>query len=303
MTGGAGFIGSHLVDRLLADTDADVVVLDNLRRGSLSNLAQHEHEPRLDVITGDIRDPRTVADVLAGARVVYHLAAQSTVMGAMEDVDDNFSSSVAGTFNVLRAAAQHKVERVVFASSREVYGEPLELPVLEGQPLLAINFYGASKVVGEAYCRAFRRAQGLQSVILRLGNVYGPRDHGRVIPVWLQRAAEGKDLLVYGGKQTLDFVWIDQVVEALVRSAASDIPLPPINVASGAGTRITDLARRIVLLTGGRSTVKLVPARPVEVVRFVASVDRMRQLLGLEPAVDPLGELHRLVPALVARAG
>ena len=295
VTGGAGFIGSHLVDRLLADTRAEVVVLDNLHRGRLTNLAQHTHSPRLSVIHGDIRDIDIVAETLRGADVVYHLAAQSTVMGAVDELDYSFSTNVIGTFNVLKTAARESVKHVVFASSREVYGEPIELPVDEGQPLLAINFYGASKVMGEAYCRAFRRAHGLNTVILRLANAYGPRDFGRVIPLWVEQANAGRDLMVYGGKQVLDFVWVGQVVEALVRAAELEGPMPPINVGSGTGTRIVDLARRIRLMAGSHSQIQLVPARAVEVVQYVARVDRMRQLLRVEPTSDPLANLPDLV--------
>jgi UDP-glucose 4-epimerase len=296
VTGGAGFIGSHLVDRLLADTHSDVVVLDNLHRGRLTNLAQHTDSPRLSIIQGDIRNADVVADTVRGADVVYHLAAQSTVMGAVDDLDYSFSTNVVGTFNVLRESARASVRRVVFASSREVYGEPIELPVDEGQPLLAINFYGASKVMGEAYCRAFRRANGLNSVILRLANVYGPRDFGRVIPLWVDQALNGEDLCVYGGKQVLDFVWVGQIVEALIRTAELEGPMPPINIGSGTGTRIVDLARRIRLLSGSHSQIQLVAARPVEVVQYVARIDRMRQLLRLEPTSDPLANLPELVP-------
>jgi UDP-glucose 4-epimerase len=222
-------------------------------------------------------------------------------MGAVADVEESFASNAQGTFNVLRAASRAGVRRVVFTSSREVYGEPVELPVDEGQPLLAINFYGASKVVGEAYCRAFRRASGLDTVVLRIGNAYGPRDFGRVIPLWLKQAACGQDLQIYGGKQVLDFVWVGHVVEALVRSGTVDGPLPPINIANGVGTRLIDLARRILLLVGHGGHVRIAPARSVEVVRFVASVQRMRALLGIEPALDPLGELQSLMskPAMV----
>jgi UDP-glucose 4-epimerase len=207
-----------------------------------------------------------------------------------------------GTFNVLRESAAAKVGRVVFASSREVYGEPIELPVDEGQPLLAINFYGASKLVGEAYCRAFRRASGLDTVILRIANVYGPRDYGRVIPLWVDQAASGIDLQVYGGKQVLDFVWVDQVVDAMLSAAASDGALPPINVGSGTGTKLMDLARRIRLLSGGRGQIQIVSARPMEVVQYVARIDRMRQLLGIEPPADPLFNLDKLVQSPVAAA-
>jgi len=295
VTGGAGFIGSHLVDRLLADTRAEVVVLDNLHRGRLTNLAQHSDSPRLRIVQGDIRNPDVVAETLSEADVVYHLAAQSTVMGAVDDLDYSFSTNVVGTFNVLRAASREAVRRVVFASSREVYGEPIELPVDEGQPLLAINFYGASKVMGEAYCRAFRRAFGLNTVILRLANAYGPRDFGRVIPLWVGQATAGQDLTVYGGKQVLDFIWVGQIVEALMRTSELEGPTPPINIGSGTGTRIVDLARRIRLMAGSHSQIQLVPARAVEVVQYVARVDRMRQLLRLEPTSDPLANLSDLV--------
>jgi UDP-glucose 4-epimerase len=296
VTGGAGFIGSHLVDRLLAETQAEIVVFDNLHRGRLTNLAQHTSSPRLSIIQGDVRDAQFVAETLRNAEVVYHLAAQSTVMGAVEDLDYGFSTNVVGTFNVLKAAARWGVKRVVFTSSREVYGEPIELPVDEGQPLLAINFYGASKVMGEAYCRAFRRASGLNVVILRLANAYGLRDFGRVIPLWVNQANAGEDLTVFGGKQVVDFIWVGHVVDALMRTAELEGPVPPINVGSGTGTRIVDLARRIRLLSGSHSQIRLVPARAVEVVQFIACTDRMRQLLHLEPSADPLGHLAELVP-------
>src|SRR6266542_3265673 len=302
VTGGAGFVGSHLVDRLLADSRAEIVVLDNLTRGRPANLAHHQANPRLQFHEGDIRDVAVVAETVRGADVVYHLAAQATVMGAVQDLDYSFSTNVIGTFTVLRESATAGVGRVVFASSREVYGEPIELPVDEGQPLLAINFYGASKVVGEAYCRAFRRASGLDTVILRLANAYGPRDYGRVIPLWIAQAGQGQDLHVYGGKQVLDFVWVDQVVDALLAAGAADVALPPINVGSGTGTKLMDLARRIRLLSGGRGQIQIVPARPVEVVQYVARIDRMRQLLGIEPPADPLVHLDKLVQSPVALA-
>ncbi len=299
VTGGAGFVGSHLVDRLLADSRAEIVVLDNLTRGRPANLAHHQANPRLQFHEGDIRDVAVVAETVRGANVVYHLAAQATVMGAVQDLDYSFSTNVVGTFNVLRESAAAGVRRVVFTSSREVYGEPIELPVDEGQPLLAINFYGASKVVGEAYCRAFRRASGLDSVILRLSNAYGPRDYGRVIPLWIEQALHGQDLELYGGKQVLDFVWVDQVVDALLAAAASDVVLPPINVGSGTGTKLMDLARRIRLLSGSRAQIRIAPSRAVEVVQYVARVDRMRQLLGIDPPSDPLLHLEKLVPSAV----
>ncbi|MBI3969648.1 MAG: SDR family NAD(P)-dependent oxidoreductase [Chloroflexi bacterium] len=302
VTGGAGFIGSHLVERLLATSPAHVVVVDNLSRGRLAHLGAHRTDTRLQFVKADIRDPAGLEAAVEGAGVIYHLAAQSTVMGAMHDPAHAFTTNVIGTFNVLRAAVRCKVAHVIFASSRQVYGEPIRLPVEENDPLMAINSYGASKVAGEAFCRAFRREFGLHTTILRFANVYGPRDVGRVIPLWVDRAAHGRVLEIYGGEQIVDFVWIDQAVEALVRAVVLGSSLPPINVASGTGTRIVDLARRIAALASAHVPIAILPPRSVEVTRFVANVDRMRQLLQIEPPLDPLVHLPKLLSPLAESA-
>jgi nucleoside-diphosphate-sugar epimerase len=297
VTGGAGFIGSHLIDRLLADDTTEVLVFDNLSRGRIANLARWQGNPRLDLVQADVRDAQSVHALLYGADIVYHLAAQSTVMGAFHDLGYTFTTNVVGTYNVLTAAAHHGVKRVVFTSSREVYGEPISLPVDEESPLLAANSYGASKAAGEAYCRAYRREFGLQTAVLRLANVYGPRDFGRVIPHWIELAQAGCELPVYGGKQVLDFVWVGQAVDALLRAGRLEGSVPPINIGSGTGTRIVDLARRIGRLVDSHARLNLQPARKVEVTRFVANVERMRQILKLEPPLDPLAHLVELAQA------
>jgi UDP-glucose 4-epimerase len=295
VTGGAGFIGSHLVDAILAANQGTVTVLDNLHRGRVENLGNWRGDPRLTVTIGDIRDPATVRSALAGATLVYHLAAQSTVMGAAKDPDYAFSSNVVGTYNVLKAAAQQGVRRVLFSSSREVYGEPVSLPVDESHPLFSINTYGASKVAGEALCRAFARERGLDTTVLRLANVYGERDFGRVIPHWIVQARAGGDLTVYGGDQILDFIWVGDVTTALMRAANATLPLPPINVANGTGTKILDLARRVMHLAGSPGEVHVVPRRSIEVTRFIGSTDRMSQFLGVAPATDPLAHLVGMI--------
>jgi nucleoside-diphosphate-sugar epimerase len=296
VTGGAGFIGSHLVDRLAKDRAAhprrEIVVVDNLHRGRLDNIREHIERGRVVFHETDIRDAGRMAAGMEDADVVYHLAAQSSVMGAMADLDYSFTTNVVGTYNVLKSAQALGVRRVVFTSSREAYGEPAALPVDEEHPLSGKNTYGASKVAGEVYCRVFQNNLGLQTAILRLTNVYGPRDFGRVIPLWLDMARAGQPLVVYGGQQVIDFVWIDLVVEALVRFATADIVGTPINVGSGTGTPLLALADRILALVpptltrlalGGPSRWNVQPARPVEVTRFVANVDRMRRLLDLKP--------------------
>ena len=303
VTGGAGFIGSHLVDTLLDGQDDSVLVVDNMRRGRLANLAHHDRDPRFRLLVGDIRDEGFVHSALRGADIVYHLAAQSNVMGALSNPRYSFESNVAGTFNVLDAALQHGARRVVFASSREAYGETTHLPVGEEQPLLAKNLYGASKAAAEAYCRTFTNSLGLPTAILRFANVYGPRDYDRVIPIWVGRALEGEPLDMFGGRQLIDFVPVQTVVRALVRAASAEIIGSPVNVASGVGTPIQELAARILTVTGSASSIRVQPSRDAEVVRFVADTTRMEGLLGVTPPADPLERLHELVATLAEKRG
>lgn len=302
VTGGAGFIGSHLVESLLSRGANRVTVLDNFSRGRTSNLASVADDQRLEVIEGDVRNYATIRTAVQSADVIYHLAAQASVMSAARNVDYTFTTNVVGTYNVLKAAAEGTMRRVVFASSREVYGEPLTLPVDEAHPLLSINSYGASKVAGEALCRAFAREAKVQTAVLRIANAFGPRDFGRVIPHWIEQATAGNELIVYGGGQILDFIWVDDVVEAMVCAAAATVTLPPINVASGTGTKILDLARRIGQLVGRSTEVRVVAHRPIEVTRFIGDPSRMSQLLGIRPAADPLAQLSEMIRPLAGAA-
>jgi UDP-glucose 4-epimerase len=283
VTGGAGFIGSHLVDALVARGD-DVVVLDNLRR------ARRLPPPGVEFIQGDVRDQACVARAVVGCELVFHLAAQSNVLGAMSDVEYSFSTNVVGTFNVLAAASAAGVGRLVFSSSREVYGEATLLPVPETAPLAAKNPYGASKVAGEAYCRVWESLGDMRVAVLRFANVYGARDAGRVIPLWIERARDRLPLQVFGGDQVLDLVPVRTCVDALL-SSAERMPGTPVNVGSGMGTPILALAERVLAVAGHRGGIDRQPARSAEVVRFVADVTRMRTLLGIEPPPDPLCDL------------
>ncbi len=294
VTGGAGFIGSHLVDRLV-DRGHEVTVIDNLSRGRPEKLAGHMREGRARLVVDDIRRFDAVAAVLLGCDVVYHLAAQSNVMGAVLDPDYSVTTNVLGTFNVLRAAVETRVPRVVFTSSREVYGEARTLPVNESCPLVAKNHYGASKVAGEAYCRTFAASHGLEVGIVRLTNVYGPGDSHRVIPLWLAAAQQERDLEVFGGEQLIDFLWVGTAVDALVFAATQALP-GPVNIGSGVGTKILELAERTLSVTRSKSRIVRTAARDVEVARFVADTTLMRSL-GLSPELDPLHHLAEIVAA------
>ena len=291
VTGGSGFIGSHLVETLL-ERGEDVVVLDNLKRASVRGSTGNLPAERLTFVHGDIRNFDTVAGAVAGCQTVYHLAAQSNVMGAVSDPEYSFTTNVAGTFNVFRAAAAGKARRVVFTSSREAYGEADVLPIGEDRPLLPKSAYGASKMAGEAYARAFAASSGMAIEIVRLSNVYGPGDSGRVIPLWLDAAQEGRDLEVYGGEQLLDFLWVGTAVQALIAAGERGFR-GPTNIGSGKGTQILDLARRIVEVTKSPSRIRRSPARSEEVVRFVADTRRMREE-GIVPDDDPLAHLAEM---------
>jgi nucleoside-diphosphate-sugar epimerase len=279
VTGGDGFIGSHLRRRLALAGARDVTVFD--------------------LPHGDVREPHAVASALRGASVVYHLAALSGRRATAAEPAAVFETNVKGTFNVLEAAAQARVGRVVFASTYEVYGEPVDLPVDESHPLLALSSFAASKAAAEAYCRAFRRERGLDSVVLRLAEVYGPDDAAGPIPAWISRATDGQNLEV-ARERISDFVWIDQVVEALLRAAQLEGSVPTINVGSGTGLRHVDVARRVVASAGSASHVRALPAADLRPLRFVADVRRMRDVLHIEPPLDPLSHLELLLPAPTA---
>ena len=290
MTGGAGFIGAHLVNRLASTHAGDIIVLDNLHRG----YSRDSLPSSVDFRTADIRDQAVVADAARGCDIVFHLAAQSNVMGAVADSGYAFSTNVVGTHNVLEAAAAAGVKRLVFTSSREVYGDPKTIPVRETAPLRAKNSYGASKVAGEVYCRLAAQ-QGLETAVLRLANVYGPGDRDRVIPLFAAAAAASEPITVFGSQKILDFVWIDTVVDALIRAGFGRYIHGPMNVGSGKGTTVVDLARRIAKLTESSSKIEVTEEREQEVGRFVADITRARRLLGIQEPEDPLWALPKML--------
>lgn len=290
VTGGAGFIGHHLVAALL-QREHDVTVLDNLVRGDAARICGARF------IDGDIRDFAACEHAFAGADAVVHLAAQSNVMGSQSDPSTTFETNVTGTWNVAMAATAAGARHLLFASSREVYGEPSTLPVGEDAPFAPRNLYGASKVSGECLLSTLPGDAPPVS-ILRLGNVIGPGDSGRVVPLWLRAAASGDPLILYGGQQVLDFVPVGLVCEAFTRVIERGPIAAPMNVASGEGITLVALARRIqALFSATEPAVDIRPAREVEVTRFAADVSRMRTMLGIEPPADPLAILAEIAAA------
>lgn len=297
VTGGAGFIGSHLVDRLITEGH-EIVVIDNLFRGRLQNIERHLSLPTFNFHGTDIRDYDALKRHMQGCHIVFHFAAQSNVMGAVQDSDYSFESNVTGTYQVLKAARENGVRRLVFSSSREVYGEAKYIPVDEKHPLEPKNFYGASKVAGEKYCEIFQQMDYFEVVIVRLANVYGHRDYQRVIPIFIESLKKHEDIHIYGGDQIIDFIAIEIVVETLIQAMDNSKVLKgPINAGSGKGTTLFELAQRLKGLLDTKSKVIVEPPRSAEVVRYTADIRQFRSVFDIPVPEDPLYYLPMMTGA------
>ncbi len=301
VTGGAGFIGSNLVDRLLR-AGHQVVVLDNFSTGSRANLAAVEGQ--IQLIEGDLRDRAAVASSVEGAEVVYHQAALAAVARSVDDPCEVTEVNVVGTLNVLLAARDAHVRRVVFASSSSVYGDTPTLPKVETMPVSPRSPYAASKVAGEAYMGAFYASYGLETVSLRYFNVYGPRQSARsryaaVVPLFVEAMAAGRAPVIFGdGLQTRDFTFIGDLVEGLVLAAtAPDAVQGPINMGAGDRTSILELARLVARAVHFKGEPVHQPVRIGDVRDSLADIGRARTWLGWTPGTTLAAGLARIVGA------
>ncbi|WP_028471914.1 NAD-dependent epimerase/dehydratase family protein [Nocardioides alkalitolerans] len=302
VTGGAGTIGSTLVDQLLAAGVAHVDVLDDFVRGRRANLDDALATGRVTVVEGDIRDRDLVHDLTRAKDLVFHQAAIRITQCA-EEPRLALEVLVDGTFNVLEAAAQHRVGKLVAASSASVYGLAEEFPTPERHHHHANDtFYGAAKTFNEGMLRSFRAMQGLDYVALRYFNVYGPRMdvHGlytEVLVRWMERIADGRPPLIFGdGAQTMDFVHTADIARANVDAAASDVREGVYNIASGTETSLLDLAHALLAAMGSDLAVEHGPAREVNgVSRRLADVTAARRDLGFAATVGLTDGLRDLV--------
>ncbi len=299
VTGGAGFIGSHLVDRLLAEGH-EVTVIDDLSTGSLGNLAaarsvnlQRPHALRF--IRLGLDDP-SLDQVLrrAGPEVVYHLAAQMDVRVSVADPVTDARTNVLGTVAVLAAASRAGVRKVVFTSSGgTIYGSPSRQPVSERAALDPLSPYAAAKAAAEPYLRAFRGLSGLDYTVLALGNVYGARQspHGEagVVAIFAGALLAGRPTFIFGdGSSVRDYVYVDDVVQACVRFAGPQAAGRRLNIASGVGTTIRDLHTRVAAVLARPDQPSFAAARAGELPRIVLDVTAARQV-GWTP-LTPLDE-------------
>lgn len=302
VTGGAGMIGSHLVDLLLDAGAAEIVVLDNLSRGRLDNLAGATARGRVTVIQGDIRDRALVHDTMAGIDVLYHLAAIRLTQCA-EEPRLSLEVMADGTFNVFEAGCNAGVRRLVAASSASIYGAAEHFPTDETHHQYGDHsFYGAAKAYSEGLLRAFRERDGLDYIALRPFNVYGPRmdtlgKYTEVLIRWMDRIAEGKAPIIFGdGAQSMDFVYVEDVARGFLRAATHGTAGGVYNIASGVETSLRQLAEALIGAMDADVGIEFAPPRAGSPVpRRLAATARAARDLGFVAEV-PLDEgLRRLV--------
>ncbi len=303
VTGGAGFIGSNLVRALLERGD-DVRVLDNFSTGNRTNLAGLA----VDVVEGELRSYERVHNAVRGAEVVFHLGALGSVPRSVQDPLTSGAVNVEGTLNVLLAARDEGVRRVVFASSSSIYGNQASLPLLESMAPDPISPYGVAKLAAERYCVSFSRVYSFETVVLRYFNVFGPRQDPRsqyaaVVPLFITAIAGGVPVTIFDdGEQSRDFTYVDNVVEANLLAANADGASGRIfNVSAGAPTTVNELADTIGRLLDKEVAREYEPPRAGDLRNSWADVSEARQLLGFEPRAGLEDGLRRTAEFLLDR--
>jgi len=302
ITGGAGLIGSHIADHAIREGVREIVVLDNFSRGRRDNLSWALRHGNVKVIEGDIRDRATVATAMQGIDLVFHQAA-IRITHCAQDPRLALEVLADGTFNVLEAAVQARVKKVVAASSASIYGLADDFPTTEAHhPYNNRTLYGAAKAFNEGLLRSFHEMHGLNYVALRYFNVYGPRmdvygAYTEVLIRWMERIAQGQPPLILGdGTQTMDFVYVEDIARANILAAQSGVADEVFNVATGVETSLNDLARQLLAVMGSRVRPEHGPARAVNPVpRRLASTEKAARLLEFHAETDLETGLRHLV--------
>lgn len=292
VSGGAGFIGSHLVD-LLLDRDCKVTVLDDLSTGSLENIKAHISNDRFRLLQGSILDGKLVSQATQGHQVVFHLACLG-VRHSIHSPKENFDVNGNGALNMLGAAHKNGVQRFLYCSSSEVYGNALTAAIDENHPTFPHTIYGASKLAGEACARAYHRTYHLPVTIARPFNTFGPRSHfegdsGELIPKSIIRAITGQTLLIFGsGSQSRDFCYVTDTAEALITLAEAPAAVGgTFNISSKREFSVEKVVSMInSIVSNGNSTIEKISWRPGDVMRLHADTNSLKQVTNWEPKVD-----------------
>ena len=289
VTGGAGFIGSNLIKALL-DRGDEVSVLDNFSTGKRENLGSFQN--RIKVIEGDLRSYHIVLEAARGVEVIFHQGALPSVPRSINDPITTNQVSVEGTLNILDAAKDTGVRRVVYASSSSIYGQNARLPKREDMTPAPISPYAVAKLAGENYCQVFTRTYGLETVCLRYFNVFGPKqdprsEYSAVIPLFVTAFLDGGRITVYGdGEQSRDFTHVDNVVQAnLLAAEAADAAGEVLNVACGEQTSLNQMLDALRRLSKVDVEVVYEQQRAGDVKHSLADIERARKVLGYTPKV------------------
>lgn len=311
VTGGAGFIGSHIAETLLKQGH-EVIIFDNLStsREEHLNILRHiastpavqQKQGTLHFVQGDIRDGDALKAVMQGVDYVLHQAALPSVARSVEDPQTTSQVNIEGTLNVLVAARDAQIRRLVYASSSSVYGDSPVLPKHEDMPLRPLSPYAVSKLAGEEYCRVFTHVYGLETVSLRYFNVFGPRQnpeaqYAAVIPRFIRQVLAGKSPIVFGdGEQSRDFSYIDNVVQAnLLALDAPNVSGEVFNIACGQRTTLNTLLRELEAILGQPIVAEYTTPRTGDVKHSLADISRAKRLLGYQPLVHFTEGLKRTV--------
>lgn len=287
VTGGAGFIGSNLVEALLKQGDK-VTVLDNFTTGLKANLPNNEN---LKVVTGDVLDLELVKSCVKGVDVIFHLAAEVGNIKSIENPVRDAQVNILGTLNILHSVADLGVKRVVYSSSSAIFGEPKYLPIDELHPVAPESFYAISKLSAEKYCLTFAQLYDINMVCLRYFNVYGPKqgysEYANVMPIFAERLLQGQPPIIYGdGEQTRDFVVVQDVVQANLLAATSELKGEAFNIGSGKQTTVNQLSQIMQNIAETALPPIYEPPRQGEVRDSVADITKSKRLLGYEPRIE-----------------
>ncbi|HAH05044.1 MAG TPA: LPS biosynthesis protein WbpP [Elusimicrobia bacterium] len=290
VTGGAGFIGSHIADTLVR-RGKRVRILDNFSSGKEAHIAPIRK--RIDLLRGDIRDLKTCRKALRGVSYVIHQAAIRSVPKSVDRPTDSHEANATGTLNMLIAASEAKARRFVYASTSSAYGETKLFPQREEHPVMPVSPYAASKLCGEHYCKCFTKNAGLETIALRYFNVFGPRQdpeslYSAVIPKFMEQAYQGEPLEVHwDGKQSRDFTHISNVVQANLLAAVSKKGVgETFNIANGKTYSLLDLISVIERLVGRRLERNHSPMRKGDVRKTYADISKAKRLLGYRPVMN-----------------
>ncbi|WP_440059964.1 SDR family NAD(P)-dependent oxidoreductase [Thermogladius sp. 4427co] len=310
VTGGAGFIGSHIVDKLV-EKGYKVRVIDNLSSGRLENLARYKNNPMVDIIIGDLKNPGDISKALEGVETVFHFAANPEVRVSTTNPEIHFSENIVATFNLLEAMRRKNVREIVFASSSSVYGEPAEIPVGEESPIRPVSVYGASKASCEALLHAYTVLYGFRSIIIRYANIVGPRlRHGVIWDFLVKLSNNPSELEILGdGNQVRSYMYVSDAVDATLTVWEKEEERYSIyNVGSADWISVNEVAGIVIETIGlGNVKIRYKPIAhgigwPGDVKRIALKIDKLRSI-GFNPRFNSRQSVRRTVEELLSETG